>query len=91
MHVALHRTTGISAFGRWLAPVVATTTAASATAGLLALWLAHSLAALAAELVCALAVAVLVARVTGLVEERDVQLVGRSMPRIAGPLRLMLR
>jgi O-antigen/teichoic acid export membrane protein len=91
MHVAVHRTTGLSAFGPWLAPVLAVAAAAAATAAPLAVWLPHTLTALAGELVCALVAATLVARLTGLVEERDLQLAGRAMPSVVRPLRLILR
>lgn len=91
MHVVVHRKTGMSVLGRWLWPVIATTAATTATAGLLALSLPETLASLAVEVVCSLVVAGLVARVSGLVEPHDLEMAGRAMPLMVRPLRLMQR
>lgn len=91
MHVVVYRRTGMSAFGRWLWPVVATGASAATIAGLLALSLPETLLALGAELVSAVVVGFVVGRHSGLVESRDLELVARAAPLFLRPLRLMQR
>ena len=58
---------------------------------MLASVLPQTLGSLAVELVCALVVAGLVARLSGLVQARDLEIAGRAMPVMVRPLRLMQR
>lgn len=90
-HLVVHRRTGMSAFGSWLRPVMATTAAAAVTAGLLASLLPETLPSLAGALLSAFVVAVLVARFSGLVQARDLELAERAMPVMVRPLKLMRR
>jgi len=87
----VRRETGMSAFAGWLAPVIATTAGATVTAGLLTLWLPATLASLAVSLGGALVAAMLVARFSGLVRERDIELAQRAMPVMVRALRMMQR